>query len=83
MGPGHKKTRTDTKIDPGCPMLSARSGQAPFRPRREYPRHSGRSSDSRFILLVASSRPEGQWHHATFDPGHSGGPVPDFHGVPF
>jgi len=44
---------------------------------------SGRSSDFRINLRVAPSQPFGQWHHATFVPEYSGGPVPDSHGVPF
>ena len=40
--------------------------------------HSGRSSDFRFVLLVAPSRRIlRQWFIATFVPGYSGGPVPE------
>jgi len=49
------------------------------------PWRSGRSSDSRILLPAAPSRIDTpvQWLPAAFVPDHSGGPVPDFHGVPF
>jgi hypothetical protein len=44
---------------------------------------SGRSSDFRIVLPAAPSQPIGQWCLAAFVPGYSGGPVPDFHRVPY
>jgi len=60
--------------------------------------HSGRSSDFRIILHRAfpprtyfsmmffslkKKVSAGQWLHAAFVPGYSGGPVPDLHRVPY
>ena len=47
--------------------------------------YSGRSSGFRINLLTTSSRLLSirQWHHAIFVPGYSGGPVPDFHRIPY
>jgi len=45
----------------------------------------GRSSDFRIFLLTAPSLQAfvvWKWHSAAFVPGHSGGPVPDFHRFP-
>jgi hypothetical protein len=44
---------------------------------------SDRFSDFRIGLLAAPSRPIGQWQPAVFVPEYSGGPVPDFNGVPY
>jgi hypothetical protein len=45
---------------------------------------SDRSSDFRIILVTAPSHPteDEQWHLAVFVSDYSGGPVPEFHGVP-
>ncbi len=49
------------------------------------PFHSGRSSDFRIILPAAPSHSteDEQWFIAAFVPDYSGGPVPEFHGVPY
>jgi hypothetical protein len=47
--------------------------------------HSGRFSDSRIILLAVPSHPARNEKVAAtvFVPDYSGGPVPDFNGVPY
>jgi hypothetical protein len=47
------------------------------------PNRSSRSSDSRITLLAAPSPDDPEWFAAAFIPSYSGGPVSDFHGIPY
>jgi hypothetical protein len=49
----------------------------------QYTFYFGRSSGFRFNLLTAPSHPNlGQWQHAAFVPGYSGGTATDSHRLP-
>jgi hypothetical protein len=44
---------------------------------------SSRSSDFWIILLASPSPEDPEWFFAAFIPNYSGGPVSDFHGIPY
>ena len=69
----------------GCPFfIHGHLFRVRRRPRVRDSIVSGRSSDSRIVLPAAPSRRSAivSGVYAAFVPDYSGGPVPDFHGVP-
>ena len=82
---GIKKIPGSNAFDPGISLFyPPKTIGEPSLPREQIPfLHSGRSSDSRIILLTAPSRPFQTVDPAAFVPDYSGGPVPDLHRVPF
>jgi hypothetical protein len=83
MDRDNKKTPVNIKLIRGFPVSPRTLGNHPVTARAAALLSSDRSSDFRFFLLIAPSRQVCQWLFAMFVPGHSGGPVPDFHRVPF
>jgi len=68
----------------GFPFLSSKSYKA-LSVREGYAVYPGRSSDFRIILQTVPSHPAltRQWYYAVFVPDYSGGPVLEFHEVPY
>jgi len=82
-----KKIPGPINIDPGIALFYPQMTQVcPLSSETSF-LVSDRSSDSRIVLPVAPSQPKKlntvSGLIATVVPGHSGGPVPDYHRVPF
>jgi len=85
MGPGHgkQKSRTEKISIRDVPFLSFESFWLMVV-------HANTATTVQAGLLTfgssywaAPSRPKEQWSNAAFVPDYSGGPVPEFHGVPY
>lgn len=80
-----KKSRIECCLRSGIALFIRRNMKpVRCRPRSRRQNRSGRSSDFQIILLAASSQPflKVSDVSAAVVPGHSGGPVPELHGVP-
>jgi hypothetical protein len=80
-----KNPRTNCRFHPGIPLFYPQEGlKTALIPKAVFTNFSGRSSDSWIFLLAAPSQPvRSVVFIAAFVPIYSGGPVPDFHRVPF
>jgi hypothetical protein len=82
-GPGQKKPGLKL-INPGISLFYPQDLDGILLSAKRYALYgSSRSSDSRIILLAVPSHSLEQWFNTAFVPDHSGGPVPDFNGVPY